>query len=263
VWKFTVALAVLCTCRSIDSGLSLGDAGQTSEAGSVSALKDAYAGANETPPPPKTDAEPSVRYPTASVAGCSDGTREGFLDATTYPDIAACSGAFTDKGVHPSIITAPALPGAGGPPTQLVNCNRNAGNTGNNPKGEQCRATDLCALGWHLCWNAVDVATHTPNHNGGGCPAGEDDDRFFVVAMGASEQGVCAVDSSAKNDLHGCGGLGQAENPTCAPLLRRMSFADCLASPSWGCGTEDNQFNETEVVTKPGIDQGGVLCCRD
>ena len=87
--KFAIAFAVLCACRSIDSGLSIGDAGK---AGVDGQPKDTYADTRGDKPPAKNDAEPSVRYPSALVAGCSDGSREGFLDATTYPAIAACSG---------------------------------------------------------------------------------------------------------------------------------------------------------------------------
>jgi len=247
VWKFVLALTALCACRTIDSGLAPWDADVDGQREDILSLgRDAL-------PPIKTDAEPSVRYAEATRAGCADGTREGFLDALVYPDIAACSGAFSNGGVTVDVL---------GEIPQKTSCGRQAGNTGVNPKGANCFASDLCASGWHVCTDGLDVTQHSPADGCGGCIA-EGDERFFLVGMGASVQGVCTLDPSAKNDVHGCGGLGQAENPTCAPLFRRLSFADCLVNPAWYCGTEANQYNEAEIVSKPGIDQGGVLCCRD
>jgi hypothetical protein len=243
---FALALCVLCACRAIDSGIAPGDAGPEVPP------EDALA-ARDVSPLVKTDAEPSRHYESATEAGCADKTREGFLDNLVYPDIAACSGAFSNGGVTPRIL--------GGIP-QKTSCGRQAGNTGVNPKGANCYASDLCAPGWHVCVDALDVRRHTPTDGCGGC-VDEGDDRFFLVGMGASIQGVCTLDPSAKNDLHGCGGLGQAEDPSCAPLYHRLSFADCLVNPSWYCGTETDQFNEADIVSKPGSDQGGVLCCRD
>jgi hypothetical protein len=127
-----------------------------------------------------------------------------------------------------------------------------------------CSAADLCAAGWHLCRNPDDVAAHSSS---GGCEgavvAGEQ--RFFLVAVGASPMGICAPDGTASNDLHGCGGLGQAEAETCAPLSRRMGFADCLATGgTWSCGQSDaDSLGEAALVTKPGLGLGGALCCKN
>jgi hypothetical protein len=76
--------------------------------------------------------------------------------------------------------------------------------------------------------------------------------------------GICSSDPLASNDLHGCGGLGQPETQGCAPLSRRMGFADCLATHGvWNCGSQDDSLQESKVVTKPGTALGGVLCCKD
>ena len=182
------------------------------------------------------------------LVGCSDGTREGFRDVEHWPDIAGCAGAFDQPGV----VSRPA-------PT----CDRQGGDTSLNPAGRGCSASDLCAEHWHLCRDGTDVAGHSPT---GGCescvPAGEL--RFFLVAAGASTIGICSPNPEASNDLHGCGGLGQPESEACAPLARRMGFADCQDSGgAWSCGTASDSLREAAVVTKPGIAGGGALCCRD
>jgi hypothetical protein len=201
---------------------------------------------------PSVDAgEPASVAGPAGVLGCSDGTREGFRDVVHWPSIAGCEGAFTRPGVL-------------GKPDLAPTCSRRAGNSGLDPGGVGCNAADLCAGGWHLCRNPDDVAAHSAS---GGCEgavvAGEP--RFFLVAAGASPMGICAPDPSASNDLHGCGGVGQAEAETCAPLSRRMGFADCLATGGvWSCGQSDaDSLGEAALVTKPGLGMGGALCCKD
>jgi hypothetical protein len=42
-----------------------------------------------------------------------------------------------------------------------------------------------------------------------------------------------------------------------------MSFADCVATGVWQCGTADDSLREAEVVSKPDPSLGGVLCCKD
>jgi hypothetical protein len=184
------------------------------------------------------------------ILGCADGTREGFLRWDIWPRVAACSGGFSEKGVV-------------GTEAQTPKCNRMAGNSwAGNPNGVGCGAADLCAVGWHLCLNGQDLALHSPTGDCEGCVA-QGDTRFFLVGTGASPQGVCYDDPASTNDLHGCGGRGQAENAGCYPLFRRMAFTDCIASGSWRCGTDNDYLNEANVVSKAGPDHGGVLCCKD
>lgn len=184
------------------------------------------------------------------VLGCADGTREGFLKLAIWPNIAACSGGFSEKGVL-------------GVEALTPKCNRMSGNHWEgNPAGLGCGAADLCALGWHLCLGGQDLAQHSPT---GDCEGtvGDGDTRFFLVATGASPQGVCYDDPLATNDLHGCGGRGQSEIAGCSPLFRRMGFTDCMASGVWRCGSSQDFLNEATVVTKTGPEHGGVLCCKD
>ena len=200
--------------------------------------------------PPIDVGEPPGVYGAPSLIGCADGTREGFRDYADWPGIAGCAGAFDQPGV----IGAPDLP---------ATCERAAGDTGNNQAGKGCSAADLCATGWHLCRNPDDVARHSASGGCEGCvQAGER--RFFLVASGASAMGICTPDPTASNDLHGCGGLGQPESDACAPLSRRMGFADCQATGGvWWCGDAQDSLREALVVIKPGAGLGGALCCRD
>jgi hypothetical protein len=182
--------------------------------------------------------------------GCSDATREGFRDYARWPRIAGCAGGFDQPGVL----------GAAGPRPA---CGLMAGDTSGNPTGTGCSAADLCAAGWHVCLDATEVAEHSPTADCEGCvSAGEP--RFFLAAIGASPMGICTHDRTAANDLHGCGGLGEPEAAECAPLSRRMGFADCAATQGvWSCGTSADSTREALVVTKTGPTMGGVLCCRN
>jgi hypothetical protein len=182
--------------------------------------------------------------------GCADGTREGFRDIVHWPSIAGCAGGF-------------AAPGVLGTPKLTPVCNRMAGDTSVNPTGAGCNAADLCAAGWHMCQNGYDVSQHSPTGDCESCVL-PGEQRFFLVASGASLMGQCSPDPSAANDLHGCGGLGQPESEGCQPLTRRMGFADCLATNGvWLCGSVSDSQWEAKVVSKSGPTLGGTLCCQD
>jgi hypothetical protein len=242
-------LAGLAGCRVLHSGLS-GDAGATG-------YRDLAAAIGKPTEP--IDAQGTIdlgERPGVSsapnIAGCSDGSREGFRDdpkwPEIWPDIAGCAGAFEQRGVVGDLQPL---------------CDLLAGDTNSNRDGTNCTAADLCAANWHVCRNGDDVAKHSPTGDCEGCvPAGET--RFFLVASGASPMGICSVDPQAVNDLHGCGGLGQPEDQACAPLSRRMGFADCMATNGvWNCGGQADSLREAEVVSKTGTTLGGVLCCKD
>jgi hypothetical protein len=243
VLALVVVASSLAGCRVLTSGLPA----------SGSAKADAAVGADATATVRPDGSQASLdvgEAPGVAGAGCSDGTREGFRNATNWPDIAGCAGAFDQKGVV-------------GTPDLLPVCQLRAGDTSANPKGTGCNAADLCAPRWHLCRNGADVAKHSPSGDCEGCvPAGEP--RFFLVASGASSFGVCSPDTREANDLHGCGELGQPESDGCPPLSRRMGFADCLATHGvWSCGSEEDSLQEASLVTKSETNLGGVLCCKD
>jgi len=243
-----VALS-LAGCRVLTSGLSGGAA--TSATGDAAPAPDVIqpAGIDDAAPPLDAGEPPGVMG-APTIVGCSDGTREGFRDVTNWPSIAGCAGAFQ-------------MPGVIGSPDLAAQCNLLAGDTSANPSGVGCTAADLCAEHWHLCRDGDDVSQHSPTGDCEGCvPAGEQ--RFFLVAIGASPMGICIADTQSANDLHGCGGLGQPESDTCAPLSRRMGFADCLETKGvWSCGDASDSLQEAAVVTKPQITMGGALCCKD
>jgi|GEM_PF-2109854 hypothetical protein len=202
--------------------------------------------------------------PVDSLVGCADGAREGFRDTTRFARIAACGGGFALPGVL--VEEAPA-------------CGRAGGDDGMRPGGEGCRAVDLCAAGWHVCRSAAEVAVASP----GGC-AGLGDVRsaFFATAQSGPGCRLCAVGtrtcgfgecsdecapdrragSSMANDVFGCGTLGDTPDPNCGPLDRFSGNECALLEGPWDCSGTSG-FDEALVLTKPGPDRGGVLCCRD
>ncbi len=226
-----------------------------------------------------------------SSSGCSDGTREGFKNAVAYPQIAACSGAWSVPGLHHA-----------GP-----ECDRKSGNTGENAPGTGCNVEDLCAEGWHVCLGKDDVKGRSVN----GCTGilqDNDAPYFFAARTSSSGSFNCTPDtvgSSTTNtdDFFGCGNMGcPATKETCAPLElgshdlcigivdRQCTWTDdgngkikgsgnmgcnwCKTldywnfvlktdyKTAWQCGSD--QSNEANNVTKTDPDsQGGVLCCKN
>ncbi|KYF81579.1 hypothetical protein BE17_50450 [Sorangium cellulosum] len=194
--------------------------------------------------------------------GCSDGTREAFVEEDIYPLIAGCAGGFT----VPGILIDP-----------LPQCGFGGGNTGQNPEGLGCSASDLCARGFHICKGADDVALHAPT----GCDgAVAEPGLFFATRQGSTgcaycalgdnmDPDVCTGESCAldcatsritANDLFGCGSVGR--RPRLCGVLDRTSgdLCEALKEP-WDCGGDG--YNESNHVIKPGAAGGGVLCCAD
>jgi hypothetical protein len=227
---------------------------------------------------PGHDAAVSHNQKHPSDPGCSDGEREGFTDATRYPDIAGCSGAWTVPGIHTTNPgTAPAC-GVRTHDTQIPSCARSAGDDGATPTGQGCSVADLCAAGWHVCNGAADVAVHSPDGCAGVVSAG-DPPMFFATRQSSNGCGVCATGTrigddcnsvsctpgcaqtaALSNDFFGCGNYG-ATSPIvdCAPL-DRFSNDQCADLPGWTC---PDSFCEAFLVTKATSEFGGVLCCRD
>jgi hypothetical protein len=177
------------------------------------------------------------------VAGCSDGTRELFIDPGVHPDIAGCSGGFSVAGVLSAAARAP-------------QCGRHAGNHGLEPSGWGCSVADLCSLGWHVCESAAEVALKSAN---GECA--NDGLGFWATRQSQDDQRLCIA--AGNNNLVGCGvGLGEAPHPSCDPLALELRETHCNGSCAWICdGT--SVFDEADFVQKYGPEDGGVLCCRD
>lgn len=194
------------------------------------------------------------------VNGCADGTREGFLDALSFPDIAGCSGGFTVAGVLVDLQRT---------------CAGAAGNDSANPNGEGCSAADLCSDGFVVCEREADVALRSAS----GCRGVTDaPNTFFITRQSGTGCGKCALGTSfdptceqcscadgcaptntIANDVFGCGTAGEPA-PGCG-VIDRFSDDQCGAlPPPWECvGTS---CGEALSVRKPGPEAGGALCCR-
>jgi hypothetical protein len=185
--------------------------------------------------------------------GCADGTREGFVDIGVYPSIAACAGGWDEPGLLSMA-------------SQTPECDRAAGNEGNNPEGHGCSVADLCAVGWHVCETAHDVAVATA---GMGCaPAYElylAKPAFFVTRQRAQGLVCDATNQMGTNNLYGCGNIGSTADKSCAPFMHMLRDSDCANHSPWACadGQVGNAQDEYSVVTKAGAAAGGVLCCKD
>jgi len=195
--------------------------------------------------------------------GCSDGTREGFVDEEIYPAIAGCSGGWS-------------IPGLLSDPKPA--CSYMSGNTSSNPTGSGCSAADLCAPGFHVCKGAGDVALRSVT----GCVgAASAPGLFFATRQGSTGCGVCtlgmlvdldlcsgcscasgcAPNDTTANDLFGCGTLGAPPAGDCGVLdVSSWNACDALGAP-WVCGGDG--CNESNAVVKLGPQGGGVLCCAD
>jgi hypothetical protein len=178
--------------------------------------------------------------------GCSDGTRELYDDALVETSIAGCSGAWNVPGLSTSQSMAP-------------QCNRQAGNDGVNSAGSGCSVEDLCAAGWTVCPSSTAVAAAASD---GACPT-TGPTGLWITRQGGMTVGTECMDGGL-DDLIGCGfGIGKAAGITCAPLDRTFLHSDCTTAASWDCGdVATYQTTEHLIVTKPGLSQGGVLCCR-
>lgn len=199
------------------------------------------------------DARP-VDLRVISPVGCADGVREGYVNMTLHPAIAACSGAWD-------------VPGLVDDPTFLPQCNRQAGNTGVNMDGTGCSAEDLCADGWHVCLGAAELNDLNETCAAAIAPFGATS-VFFVTRQHVNNNGACVAatnNNATTNNLHGCGNFGLVETGNnCDPLNFLLRQQDCDLFPNqWSCGQNAADTMELEEVFKPGINRGGVLCCRD
>jgi hypothetical protein len=185
--------------------------------------------------------------------GCSDGTREGYLDRYKYPKIAACEGAWDD-------------PGVGSLDSRMPQCNRRSGNDGDKTDGRGCSVADLCAAGWSVCETAKAVSAAAPSGCGDAiAPYGDTPVYFLTRQRGTGLTCDVTNNTQGSNNLYGCGTIGSAADKSCAPFTKMLRDSDCkVYSPPWFCmdgplGTSQNEYN---VVTKSGPSKGGVLCCK-
>ncbi len=144
--------------------------------------------------------------------------------------------------------------------TNAPSCNHDAGNDSDNPTGTGCSVVDLCAPSWHVCGSAADVAASSPDGTCDGVTVDGDPSLFFATRQSGPGGGSCG--DNGTDDVFGCGNLGALPNAnSCSPLNRfSHDFCSQLAAP-WTCAGS-NGANEVDLVSKPGADAGGVLCCK-
>ena len=181
-----------------------------------------------------------------STMGCADDSRELFDDVDLEPDIAGCSGAWD-------------VPGLSTPASMMPACSREAGNDGVNAAGTGCSVEDLCATGWAVCADAAEVAMKAST---GMCPA-TGTAGLWATRQGGMPNGEECQDGNL-DDVTGCGyAIGLTAGMTCAPLNRVLQHPSCTSSTNWDCADSATYLtSEQEIVTKPGLGEGGVLCCR-
>lgn len=234
-----------------------------------------------------------------AIVGCSDGTREGFIDLIRFNNLAACGGAWTVPGIHHNV---PA-------------CGRQSGNTGANKAGTGCNLEDLCAEGWHVCLGRGDVMTRSDyGCNGILDGVNQNEPALFITRTSSRGSLLCDPDTVGvplnMNDIFGCGNFGcYATGGDCDPLkLSSHNLCSALRnncgckrngdgsvscpgygsgdacygggvghsldyfaalnnksySPGWDCGNDQTGEQEARDIVKSLPDQqGGVMCCKD
>jgi hypothetical protein len=200
--------------------------------------------------------------------GCSDGTREGFANQTTFRRIAACEGGWT-------------VPGMGA----ASSCALVSGNSSTNVNGTGCAAADLCAADFHICGSSTEVAADLPA--GQTCAAINGANLFFATEQSGPGCKICNVGAcsfsacngcqnlqACENDIFGCGTMGVTPDVSCG-VLNEASNNLCgdLPTGGWSCpspagtgpgGAYGAGCTELVVVTKSvGNAGGGVLCCAN
>lgn len=185
-----------------------------------------------------------------SPLGCSDGTREAFVNMGTHKNIAGCSGGWSVAGVTTQSSMSP-------------QCGRIAGNTSVNLMGNGCSVEDLCAAGWHVCSSSAEVQMKSGT---GVCDTVSmlSSPGFWLTRQSEDMNGNCV--QGGHNNILGCtlgqtGGLAPGQN--CAPLDSAMWYGMCQNFPPWQCGNSGTSQSEADLVTKGGSSGGGVICCRD
>ncbi|MBT9558514.1 MAG: DUF4360 domain-containing protein [Myxococcales bacterium] len=224
-----------------------------------------------------------------AAVGCADGSREGYLGVSTYPNIAACGGAWSIPGIaNFAPAYAPACPGLAVNDTRTPACGRTAGDDSANPYGNGCNAEDLCAEGWHICLGVNDLkeATPTPTTGCTGSVPPGSGPLWFATRQATNGCGRCAdglsvgsdCNSSActfgclntertTNDVFGCGNIGA--NGTCGGLGMTWTGNLCgsISSAGFNCNlpttADDSGLCETYTLRQTNPNTGGVLCCRD
>ena len=181
----------------------------------------------------------------ADTVGCSDLTREGFVNVTQFSDIAACAGKW-DGGQN--LRASP------------------TGTPCGDPAGGKCPGpADLCAPGWHVCMKNGWPADLRDRISSADCHSAVAGTGVFLAASdkAVSRQGISCEYSPLPvpcvggvewgfNYTLACG--SDAELP--APTYGNGCHSQVWPSDTWSTRTRCNDAkNEHGVV--------GVLCCKD
>ncbi len=176
------------------------------------------------------------------MIGCADGQREGLTDIAAFPDIAACDGGFDIAGIR--LVDS-----------EIPQCSRGAGDDGANPNGTGCNVADFCAPGWEVCATAAQALSSGLSD----CSEAVEGAGLLFYATRQSGPGSRRCNASGTNDIFGCGNVGSAPmSSSCMPFDRYLSSGAIVGD--WRFGPSSSM--EAAQVTKPGVDGGGVLCCR-
>jgi hypothetical protein len=168
-----------------------------------------------------------------SAIGCSDGEREGYVDLTAFPTIAACAATWTGQA---DLRAAPTGAPCG---DDLGTCNVPA---------------DACAPGWHVCASSGDV-TELLALSASDClnvPG-----RFVAASGHCLDPTACTypppgafqcLDTSAACRQPICCGTG-------------CSIPQCTDGV-WPGKTRENAISGEGCAITPAKNQDGLLCCR-
>jgi hypothetical protein len=249
-------------------------------------------------------AAPTVVVDIADInkMGCSDNTREGYVDASKFPGLASCAGAWTIAGVNfhhpkPANTLCPKISEDLIHNTLAPACERKAGNNNTNKSGSGCNVADMCAPGWHVCRGKDDVGVHKPASFSDKlfwdwgvnelCEGSGDNTNcysrkaFFITRQEAGGHG-CGDSPGLTNDVHGIGNGAfdnKAINPATGKTYDRGScgllnqFSGNWCSEARGVGYNECRFSlddkvdaglcEPYLIVSTKPENGGVLCCRD
>ena len=224
-----------------------------------------------------------------ATAGCSDGSREGYLDLAGFPNIAGCGGAWTIPGIaNFAPAFAPACPSLAVNDTRTPACGRQAGDDSANPSGNDCNAEDLCAEGWHICLGVNDLKEATPTPTTGcngavppgsgplwfatrqatnGCGRCADGTSVAASCNSAACTSGCLNTQSTTNDVYGCGNIGAPGSCGGLGMTWTGNLCSSIASAGFTCNLPTSADNsglcETYTLLHSKPKTGGVLCCKD
>gem|GEM_PF-3915704 len=174
------------------------------------------------------------------VTGCSDGTREGFINTTDFPDIASCEATWV---------------------AQSLRGTRSHSACGNTLETECTVPEDACTEGWHLCMKngwPKDLSDRITGDDCGGAIAGQG---WFVSGSSVS---IYYCDSTPPIS---CLTTGYGSNPISCGIdvaLGAMSCTNVVWQGNTRTFTQSGSDDFPCGLIAGGINNAtGLLCCRD